>query len=282
MTFHLGCAIWANKDWVGDLFPAGSRSSEFLHLYSRRFVTVEGNTTFYSVPDVDTVKRWATETPDGFEFCLKMPRDLTHQGSLADKTEGAIAFLKRMQGLGDRLGVFFAQLPPSYSPAQLDDLTIFLKSFPRYEARLTLEVRHRDWFREPHTSKLNALLNDLGVGRVLLDSRPIYDCPDNPQLASERKKPRLPLQPVLTADFAIVRYISHPQREFNQAYFEEWVDRLGKWLPQGKQIYFFVHCPVELHSPRNAQHLQHLLETQVEVSPLPWDQLESPDQLKLF
>jgi uncharacterized protein YecE (DUF72 family) len=46
--FHLGCAVWGYKDWVGDLFPPGSKSGDFLSLYSRRLTTVEGNTTFYA------------------------------------------------------------------------------------------------------------------------------------------------------------------------------------------------------------------------------------------
>jgi uncharacterized protein YecE (DUF72 family) len=45
--FYIGCAIWGYKDWVGDLFPPGSKSADFLALYSRRLTTVEGNTTFY-------------------------------------------------------------------------------------------------------------------------------------------------------------------------------------------------------------------------------------------
>ncbi len=284
MTFHLGCAIWAYKDWVGDLFPAGSRATDFLNLYSRRFTTVEGNTTFYSIPDAAMVKRWATETPEGFEFCLKLPRELTHQGLLADKVQGALDFLQRMQGLETRLGPYFAQLPPSYNPTQLADLTTFLKAFPRHEARLALEVRHPDWFREPYATGLNELLTELGVGRVVLDTRPIYDCPDNPQLHSERKKPRLPVNPTVTADFGLVRYISHPQLELNQSFLEEWVVQVEAWLQQGKQIYFFVHCPVEVHSPTNAKHFQQLLENRgVDVPPLPWDAIiPPPDQLSLF
>ena len=46
-AFYIGCAIWGYKDWVGDLFPPGSKSGDLLALYSRRLTTVEGNTTFY-------------------------------------------------------------------------------------------------------------------------------------------------------------------------------------------------------------------------------------------
>ena len=46
--FYIGCAVWGYKDWVGDLFPPGSKSADFLSLYSRRLTTVEGNTSFYA------------------------------------------------------------------------------------------------------------------------------------------------------------------------------------------------------------------------------------------
>lgn len=282
MNFRLGCAIWAYKEWVGDLFPAGSRAADFLQLYSHRFTTVEGNTTFYSVPDRNIVQRWAADTPAGFKFCLKLPRELTHQGLLVPSIPGAIAFLERMEALGDRLGPLFAQLPPSYGPDRWEDLTSFLRAFPRHRANLALEVRHPQWFRDPEATRLNRMLSDLGVGRVLLDTRPIYDCPDNPQVSSERKKPRLPLQPVTTAPFSLIRYISHPSLELNQRYFEEWVPQISQWLQQNTELYFFVHCPIEVHSPANARHFQQLLEQGASVPSLPWNQLEQPTQLNLF
>jgi uncharacterized protein YecE (DUF72 family) len=43
--FYIGCAVWAYKDWVGELFPPASKSTDLLSLYSRRLTTVEGNTT---------------------------------------------------------------------------------------------------------------------------------------------------------------------------------------------------------------------------------------------
>jgi uncharacterized protein YecE (DUF72 family) len=283
MSFSLGCAVWAYKEWVGDLFPKGSRSTDFLRLYSRRFTTVEGNTTFYSIPDADTVQRWATETPEGFEFCLKLPRDLTHRGLLTPAIAGTQDFLARMQGLGSRLGPSFAQLPPSYGPAQFADLEVFLRAWSS-PAGLALEVRHPDWFAEPHASRLTELLRELGIGRVLLDSRPIYDEPDEIKLDYERRKPKLPLDLTVTAPFSLIRYISNPQQALNQSFLEEWVRRIDGWLRQGTRIYFFVHCPIEARSPSNARYVQQMLEAQgVAVPPLPWDRLEQPPaQLNLF
>jgi uncharacterized protein YecE (DUF72 family) len=287
MSFWLGCAIWAYKDWVGELFPPGSRSTDFLSLYSRRFTAVEGNTTFYSIPDAKTISRWAKTAPPGFKFCPKLPRELTHQGLLTPNIPDTIAFLEHMQGLGERLGPTFAQLPPTYGPANLADLTTFLQALPRQEVDLALEVRHLDWFEAEQGNRLNALLEEMGIGRVLLDTRPIYHCPDDPQIASERRKPQVPLQPVITASFSLIRYISHPEAQYNQPFLQEWVRQIEQWLVQKQQIYFFVHCPVEKRSPGTARQFQHLLEQQqVPVPGLPWDRIEAESsvttQLTLF
>jgi uncharacterized protein YecE (DUF72 family) len=284
MNFRLGCAVWAYRGWIGDLYPQDSQSKDFLRLYSDRLTTVEGNTTFYAVPDQDTVARWAAETPSGFEFCLKLPREVTHQGLLQPSVPEALKFLERMRGLGTRLGPVFAQLPPSYSPAWLSDLTAFLTAWPRNEAPIALEVRHPNWFREPHASQLTTTLEQLGVGRVLLDTRPIYGGPDDPQLHSERRKPKLPLQPNVTAPFSLIRFISHPNPELNQALLQEWVVQVDQWLRQGTRIYFFVHCPLEERSPGTARYFQQLLEQQhVRIPPLPWNGIEQPPaQLSLF
>ncbi len=283
-SFFLGCAVWSFKGWLGELFPAGSRPTDFLRLYSQRLTAVEGNTTFYAAPDKKTVARWVEETPPGFKFCPKLPRDLTHQQSLQPSITDALQFLALMQGLGDRLGPIFAQLPPYYGPRQLGDLLTFLKAWPRNEAPLALEVRHPDWFKEPHATLLTEALTQLGVGRVLLDTRPIYDGPGDPQVNSERKKPKLPLQPTRTANFTLIRFISHPDREFNRSYLEEWTSSVRQWIQQGTHIYFFVHCPQEEHSPGTARLFQQILEQhQATVPPLPWDAMSvAPKQLSLF
>ncbi len=283
-SFHLGCAVWSFKGWIGELFPPQSRAGDFLRLYSQRLTAVEGNTTFYAVPDDKTVTRWREETPAGFKFCPKLPRDLTHQHLRQPAIEGAARFLKLMQGLGDRLGPIFAQLPPSYGPAQLADLTTFLRAWSHHAAPLALEVRHPGWFQEPHASRLNDCLLQLGVGRVLLDTRPIYESADDPQLSSERRKPQLPLQPVVTAPFTLVRFISHPDRASNRQYLAAWVQHVEQWLQQGTQVYFFMHCPAEVHSPGTARMFQEMLEQSgVPVPPLPWTTINTPPrQLSLF
>ena len=110
--FRIGCAVWTYKDWVGDFYPKGSRATHFLRLYRERLTCVEGNTTFYSIPSPEMVKRWADNTPEDFHFCPKLPRTITHGAALMPQLANALDFLQLMQGLGPRLGPIFAQLPP--------------------------------------------------------------------------------------------------------------------------------------------------------------------------
>lgn len=285
MNFLIGCAVWAYKGWVGEFYPKGSKAADFLQLYSQRFTAVEGNTTFYSVPNQETIAQWVSQMQPDFKFCPKLPRQLSHNGLLEPSIPAALEFLEQMRGFGKHLGSIFAQLPPSYEPTFLKDLAAFLKAWSRSEAPLAIEVRHPDWFKEPHASNLNALLQQLGIGRVLLDTRPAYTgSASYKQEPIEPRKPKIPVQPVITAPFSLVRFISHPDPEVNQPFIEEWLTWIDQGLRLGKHIYFFVHCPLEKYSPANARHFQQVLEQHgVPVPPLPWNTIDqSPTQLSLF
>ena len=283
-NFYLGCAVWSYKEWVGNLYPPKSKASDFLSLYSRRFNTVEGNTTFYATPTTETIEKWATQTPAEFKFCPKLNRQITHRGLLLPYVNEALNFLERITGLNSRLGTIFIQLPPSYSPQYLDDLTKFLCICSQSNLSLALEVRHLDWFQLEYSDRLDCLLTKLNISRVLLDTRPIYNCPNDPQISSQRKKPKLPLQETITNNIGFVRFISHPNPQYNQSYLEKWAVNLNSWLCQGKTIYFFVHCPQEVHSPETAKYFQSLLiDKGCNIPTLPWNKINSnPQQLSLF
>ena len=284
MNFYLGCAVWSYKEWIGNFYPPKSKPAEFLNLYSQRFTTVEGNTTFYATPTLETINKWVSQTPAEFKFCPKLNRQITHQGLLMPHADQALSFLTRMSHLNSRLGITFIQLPPSYSPQYWTDLSEFLKICRTSNLALALEVRHLDWFKPEYQELLNSLLNELNISRVLLDTRPIYSCPDDPQINSPRKKPQLPLKPVITSNTGFIRFISHPNPEYNQSYLRKWAVNINDWLRQGKTIYFFVHCPQELHSPATARYFQTLLMQKCHNLPqLPWDKLDPhPQQLSLF
>jgi uncharacterized protein YecE (DUF72 family) len=284
--FYLGCAVWAYKGWIGELFPAGSKSTDLLRLYSRRLTTVEGNTTFYATPEAAVVARWAEETPESFRFCFKLPRDISHSGALSNQLEPTRAFVARMAPLGPRLGPFFLQLPPSYSPAQRGDLARWLAAWPA-EQRIAVEVRHPDWYAPAGEGPLMELLEQQRAGRVVMDVRPIRQPgePDVELLAGARdRKPDVPMHALHSGGMAFVRYIGHPEAARNAAWLDEWAPRIAGWLAAGNHVYCFMHCPDETRSPGLCRAMQRRLEALGAVPPLPWDAAEDPPpaQLRLF
>jgi uncharacterized protein YecE (DUF72 family) len=310
--FFLGLAVWAYKGWLGDLFPPGTPARDFLRVYSRKLTTVEGNTTFYATPGAETVRRWAEETPETFQFCFKLPREISHEGPLAARIDATRAFVARLMPLGPRLGPFFLQLPPGYGPRQIADLEAWLKGWvegpgaggrglathadddvsdpqrrdagipasrPQPPApRLAVEVRHPDWFAPPGEDALMELLERAGAGRVLLDVRPLNAGPlpgaEEDLHRARDRKPDVPLRPLRSSDLALVRYISHPDISLNAPFLDEWTERIAGWLATGTDVYLFVHCPVEERSPAIARAFHRRLVARAGVPPLPLDMPE--------
>jgi len=187
--------------------------------------------------------------------------------------------------LGEKLGPFFLQLPPTVRPDHGRDLAVLLNAWRNAGAGpLAVEVRAPAWFREPAGPRLDTLLTRLGMTRVILDVRTAYEGPDDPQETNPIRKPNVPLYPSVTNNVAFVRYISHPDSDRNLRYLTEWAERVHGWLDAGIETWFFVHCPIEDHSPDNLRTFQRLLEERgAPVPPLPWNGIdERPVQIGLF
>jgi uncharacterized protein YecE (DUF72 family) len=274
--FYIGCAVWGYKDWVGELFPPGSKQADFLSLYSRRLTSVEGNTTFYAIPKLEVVQRWAAETPSDFRFCFKLPREISHEGPLAARVEATRAFVERMSALGERLGPFFLQLPPGYRADKIEDLGHWLAAWPA-EYRVAVEVRHDDWYAGSVEPTLMELLERHGAGRVVMDVRPLSAGPlpgaEADLQRARDNKPDVPMHPLRSGGTALVRYIGHPELPLNAPFLDEWAERVAAWLAEGTEVYFFCHCPDERRSPELCRDFQARLEQVTDVPLLPWNEL---------
>ena len=283
MSLYLGCPIWAYKGWVGSLYPEGTKQSDFLREYARRLTTVEGNTTFYAVPNEETLARWAEEMPETFRFCPKLPRTISHAGQLQPRLEEAHAFIQVMSRLDARLGPMFLQLPPRYSPKLLDDLGTFLEAWPA-DVPLAVEVRHPAWFKPPYQDDLIELLQKLEKARVVIDTRPIRGLSGNKilegsvyqrMLEARARKPDLPIPTQREVGFTFLRYIGHPLRDQNADFIDEWADHLAGVLEQGRDAYVFCHCPDERLDPWLCRDFHQRVNARFAIPPLPWDELDS-------
>ena len=159
---RIGCAGWSiPKEHAGHFPEEGSH----LARYARRLPAVEINSSFYRPHRPTTYARWAAETPEGFSFSLKVPKEVTHKRRLIDVDEPLDRFLGETAALGTKRGPLLVQLPPSL-PFDDEVVGAFLDSLRRrYDGPLACEPRHASWFT-PEASKR---LVDSEVARVAAD-----------------------------------------------------------------------------------------------------------------
>ncbi|WP_205325641.1 DUF72 domain-containing protein [Glycomyces sp. YM15] len=153
MPVLVGTSGWQYRDWRGVLYPEGVPQRRWLEHYAERFPAVENDGAFYRLPERGTFERWRSETPKRFVMALKVSRFLTHLKRLRDPAEPVKRLTDAAAGLGDRLGPFLLQLPPTLK-ADPDRLADCLDRFPE-GARVAVEPRHESWWNDEVRSVLS-------------------------------------------------------------------------------------------------------------------------------
>jgi uncharacterized protein YecE (DUF72 family) len=75
----VGTCGYGYNEWVGPVYPEGTKPAARLPLYSRLFRTVELDHTWYGMPkDANLAKMLITGGPD-LTFSIKAYRTLTHE-----------------------------------------------------------------------------------------------------------------------------------------------------------------------------------------------------------
>ncbi|MEX3022595.1 DUF72 domain-containing protein [Kluyvera sp. STS39-E] len=229
---------------------------------ARHFNCVEGNTTLYALPKAEIVTRWLAQTDDNFRFCFKFPATISHQASLRQCDALTLEFFQRMSPLASRIGQYWLQLPATFGPQDLPALWAFLDGLPQ-EFRYGVEVRHPLFFNKgAEELQLNRGLHQRRVNRVILDSRPVHAARPHSEavIDAQRKKPKVPVHAVVTAEQPMVRFIGSDDMAQNQAMFAPWLEKLQKWQ-QTTTPYLFLHTPDIAQAPELVHSLWQALQT---------------------
>ncbi|MDO6408621.1 DUF72 domain-containing protein [Pantoea phytobeneficialis] len=237
MTLRIGLPQWQHPHWK-------QFGLETLADYAQLFDCVEGNTTLYALPKPEVVQRWYDMTHDDFRFCFKFPASISHQAALRQCDDLLAEFFRLLDPLANRIGQYWLQLPSTFAPAQLHDLWQFLDSLPR-RFSYGVEVRHAAFFAKGEAERaLNRGLQQRGVNRVILDSRPVHASQSQTAAAIEarRKKPRVPPHAVRTGQQPMVRFIGSDSVTESLPLFQPWQSKLAEWQVESDPL-LFIHTP---------------------------------------
>jgi len=156
----IGTAGWIFPEWKGTFYPYHEK--RLLGYYSKVFPFVEVNTTFYAIPNKDTILSWKEQSSPDFVFSVKMINQITHWStSLSEEEQEKTLsnFFKRVGLLEDKLGAVLLQFPPSFKNNKKNFL--FLQkvlnkiiSFSKIKFSIPIEFRSFDWYRDNNVYQL--------------------------------------------------------------------------------------------------------------------------------
>lgn len=233
--FYIGCAKWGRKDWIGKLYPEGTKEKDFLHHYATQFNSIEFNGFFYNIHSREQVQKWVSAVPKGFKFCPKFTQTITHIRRLKNVKNDVDAFLDVIEAFGDHLGPLFLMPNPQMGLNHLGTIEEFISDIPK-DIDLFLELRHEGWYKDStgYNKELFDFLRKQKRGTVITDSAGRRDC----------------VHMHLTTPQCFIRFVGNALDKTDYIRIDEWVKRLEKWMAEGlEKCYFFMHQHEELHSP---------------------------------
>jgi uncharacterized protein YecE (DUF72 family) len=159
--------------------------------YAKIFDAVEINSTFYKLPEEETVRRWVDETKGSIIFCMKAFQGITHPissptwkragkqrpknnvenyGYLKPTRENFDCWdniLKICKAMNARVCVI--QLPPSFdcNDKNLENALTFFSSINRDDLVIGIEFRHISWFTDSNNSKVIMLLDKANLIHIV-------------------------------------------------------------------------------------------------------------------
>jgi hypothetical protein len=77
----VGTSSWADPGFVKEWYPPKMPAAERLPWYAEHFEAVELNSSFYAIPDRNTVHKWVADTPERFGSELRQA--LADRGDVA-------------------------------------------------------------------------------------------------------------------------------------------------------------------------------------------------------
>jgi len=233
--FYIGCAKWGRKDWIGKLYPKGTKEKDFFEYYAHQFNAIEFNGFFYNLHSAEQVQKWKSKVDKNFRFCPKFTQSITHFKRLKDTKHEVDAFLSVITEFKENLGPVFLMPHPQMGLKQLPTIETFINDLPT-DIDLFLELRHTDWYMDKsgYDPELYNFLRDHKRGTIITDAAGRRDC----------------VHMHLSTPECFIRFVGNGLHPTDYTRCDDWIKRIKKWMDEGLETcYFFMHQHEELHSP---------------------------------
>lgn len=125
------------------------KPSPFKWYVSQGFRTVEVNASFYRFPRESWVKAWMRDSPEDFNFSIKVHRSITHLSRLGPKSlRFWERFVETLKPMRERIVFWLFQFPENFKPTydNLLRIKIFMKE-TGLKGSAVMEFRDIGWWK---------------------------------------------------------------------------------------------------------------------------------------
>lgn len=239
----LGCAKWGRKEWIGKIYPKGTKEKDFLRHYAQHYESIELNATNYRIFPATTYEKWVEEVNNSnFRFCPKAHRGMCFLKESPTRKSVTKDYFKNIKSFGQNLGPIFITHDEKvkWDEQGEKDFFKYLETFPT-EHTYFVEERWPGFFQDNKLmTRYYARLRELKIGTIITDTAGRQDV----------------LHMQLTIPKAFVRFVGNSLHPTDFPRIDHWATRFKKWLDAGiDEIYFFMHMHDEGKSPELTQYV---------------------------
>jgi uncharacterized protein YecE (DUF72 family) len=252
----IGTSGYSYTEWVGPVYPEGTKQADFLGCYSSLFPTVELNFTYYKMPEAKYLAKMLVDGGPDLTFSIKAHQTMTHKIDPAVWESEAKTYLTAIEPMleAKRLEAVLFQFPYSFhytvdNRKYLDKLLTYFKDVP-----VAVEFRTADWC-------VGKVIDSMKNREVPLVS---LDLPELPKLP--------PTTDIVTAPLAYIRLHGRNKEAwwgkddharydymYEDSEVEAWAERIKRMSEQAQRILVYFNNHPFGKAARNAQTLIKLL-----------------------
>lgn len=238
---YVGCAKWGRPEWVGKIYPKGTKPENFLDEYAKHYNSIELNASSYRFPKPEQIEEWVSKVHhDDFKFCPKAHQSLSFFKTSPNKARQTKDFIGNVRSFGKLLGPIFITIKSAFKEADMPEFLLWLGTLPT-DIQFFVEIRDPAFFSNKlFQDTFFDALRKLKVGTVITDTAGRQDV----------------LHMQLTVSKTFIRFVGNSLHPSDYPRIDHWVSRIKKWLDAGiEEVYFFMHMHDEGKSPELSRYV---------------------------
>jgi uncharacterized protein YecE (DUF72 family) len=208
-------------------YPLEFQNTSRLTYYATFFNSIEVNSSFYTVPMIATVERWALSVHEKFRFTFKLFKEITHNKNLNFDSALVEKFITTITRIGIKSGCLLVQFPPSLKKENIYQLDKLLHDIqladPSNIWNVAVEFRDKGWYNDD-------------VYQVLESRHASLVMHDIPASASPNT--------TILSNIIYVRFhgpTGNYGGSYTEAFLMEYAAYIRDWLTEGKTVYVYFN-----------------------------------------